>query len=430
VIFKPVADMPISADGPAAVYAEGWQSWSPVRTYRVGETSTPAPDERSQSTGWRPGKPVPEGVIQAEGVLAVAPEDGPALAWFAPEPRREVPTMRLHVRGKRLEVTADGAVEEVQSENLAGALAAVGDRLSIRRITKIPPGWCSWSCYFGHVTEEDIVENVEAAVHMSLPIEIAQIDEGYETAIGDWLDVAPRFGSLRRIAERIGSAGMRAGIWTAPFMVSPGSNLARLHPEWLVKDADAGLHWNQRMRILDVTHPEAADHLAGVFRTLSDWGFNYFKIDFLYAGAIDGIRRMDCSAIEAYQAGLRLIRSAVGPDATLVACGAPLLPSIGLCDAMRIGPDVLPEAPNQQPDLANLIGVTSTRSWMNGRLWVNDPDCLVARPEVDEREAWASYLESYGGITFSGDRLTTLDQRGLQLTRRVLSRSLPLTERP
>ncbi len=157
-----------------------------------------------------------------------------------------------------------------------------------------------------------------------------------------------------------------------------------------------------------------------MYRTLSDWGFSYHKVDFLYAGAIEGRRHSNCSGLDAYREGLRLVRAAIGPDALLLACGAPLLPSIGLCDAMRVGPDVLPEGLDQEPDLESLFRITKTRSWMNGRFWVNDPDCLVARPEIVEREALASFLEGYGGVAFSSDRLAALDARGLELTRRVL----------
>ena len=418
--FETIAELPLSAYRSSDVYAEGWQSWSPVRMLRTGHTSPRAPDENSQTTGWRPGKPVPAGAIQAEGVLAVASVDGLARAWFSPQPQREVATLRLEVVDGRLELSADGAVEELQSAGLAGVLAAVGDRLGARPVKRIPPGWCSWSCYFSHVTEDDIVENVEAALRLELPIEIAQVDGGPAAAIGDWLDFRPGFGSMRRLAERIVDAGLRPGVWTAPFLVSPDSALARAPQDWLVRGSDAGVHWDQRMRILDVTHPAAAEHLAEVYRTLSDWGFTYHKLDFLYAGAIDGRRHGDATAIEAYREGLRLIRRVLGPDAILLACGAPLLPSIGLCDAMRIGPDVLPESPDEQPDLQSLIRITGIRSWMNGRLWVNDPDCLVARPEIAEREALATYLEGYAGVAFSSDRLAALDARGLALTRRVL----------
>ena len=35
-----------------------------------------------------------------------------------------------------------------------------------------------------------------------------------------------------------------------------------------------------------------------------------------------------------------MIREAIGPDAYLLGCGAPILPSVGLVDAMRVGPDI------------------------------------------------------------------------------------------
>jgi len=408
--FAPVAELSPREHRDATVYAEGWQSWTPVRMVRLGESSERAPDARAQVVGWRPGKPVPEGVIQGEGLIAVAPVNGPARAWFAPDPGREVPTLRLTAPGV---LTADGHVEELQEADLAGVLARVGERLGARKPAPILPGWSSWSCYFDRVTEADVAENVEAALRLELPVAIAQIDHGYETAIGDWLDVRPAFGSLRRVAARTREAGLVPGIWAAPFMVDPQSSLAKAHPGWLVQGADAGLHWDRRMRILDVTNPAAAEHLAGVFRTLSGWGFGCFKLDFLYAGAIRGI--------DDYRTGLALIRDAIGPSAVVLACGAPLLPSIGLCDAMRIGPDVLPEAPDPQPDIETLTRITGLRSWMNGRLWVNDPDHLVARPEIREREVWATYLGAYGGVRFSSDRLAALDERGLELTRRVLA---------
>jgi alpha-galactosidase len=153
-----------------------------------------------------------------------------------------------------------------------------------------------------------------------------------------------------------------------------------------------------------------------VYRELCRLGFRYFKLDFLYAGALNGL--------EVYREGLLLIREAVG-DATLLGCGAPLLPSIGLVDAMRVGPDVVPEDPAATPDLRPVIARTHARAWMNGRFWVNDPDTLVAGPRIAEREAWATHVERYGGLRFSGDQLPHLDERGLELTRCAL-RGLPV----
>lgn len=407
--FRSIAAMPVEG----RVYAEGWQTWSDVRVYHAGETTAPAKTRRDEIVLFRPGKPVPEGVIQAEGLLAVESPDGSARVWFSPHPSREVATLRLTARGDRLELVADGEVEELTAPGLDAGLAAVGERLRAPSTRVIPPGWCSWSYYFKHVSEDDVVENVDAARRLDIPIEIAQVDDGYEAEVGDWLDVRAEFGSLPRLAERTRAAGMRPGIWIAPFMVSPTSALARTHPDWLVEGADAGTHWDRVMRILDVTKPAAADHIAEVFRTFAAWGFSYFKLDFLYAAAIPGL--------DHYREGMQLIRAAVGPEAILLIGGAPLLPSIGLCDAMRVGPDVLPETPQPQLDLDNTVRITRLRSWMNGRLWVNDPDCLVARPEIEARELWAQHLQGYGGVRFSSDRLGALDKRGLELTRRFIS---------
>jgi alpha-galactosidase len=407
--FRAIADLPLAGE----VYAEGWQTWSGVNVFGPGQTSPRAPDGRAQTVMFRPGKPVPEGVIQAEGVLAVATPGEPARAWFAPEPAREVPTLRLVQSRDRWELLADGAVDEIQGPNLLRALEAVGERLRSGPVRAVPPGWSTWSYYFKHVTEEDVLENAKAARRLELPIEIVQLDDGYETEIGDWLDARADFGSVERLGRRITDAGMQAGIWIPPFLVAPSSTLAKEHPEWLVPDLGAGRHWEQEMRILDVTNAAAADYITKVFRTWLGWGYTFFKLDFLYAAAIPGI--------DHYRRGMELIREAAGPDATLLIGGAPLLPSIGLCDVMRVGPDVLPEEPNPQLDLKNTVRITTLRSWMNGRLWLNDPDTLVARPDIEEREAWAEHLMSYRGLRFSSDRLAALDARGLELTRRFLS---------
>lgn len=407
--FRVVADLPFAGN----VYAEGWQTWSRVALYGAGETTAPAANSREQTVLFRPGMPVPEGVIQAEGLLAVAAPGGPARAWFAPHPATEVPTLRLRQRHDRWELSADGEVEEVSADTLEHALEAVGDRLGVGRVRSVPPGWSSWSYYFKRVTEKDVLENVEAARRLELPVEIVQLDDGYETEIGDWLEVRPEFGSLESLASAVRKQGMQPGIWVPPFMVSPSSTVAKRHWDWLVPDLDAGEHWGQVMRILDITKPGAAEYISTVFRTFASWGYTLFKLDFLYAAAIPGLDR--------YRQSMELIRDAVGPEAILLIGGAPLLPSIGLCDVMRIGPDVLPEVADPQLDLENIVPITNLRSWMNGRLWLNDPDCLVARPEIKQREEWAAHLQAYGGLRWSSDRLATLDARGLELTRRFLN---------
>jgi hypothetical protein len=63
------------------------------------------------------------------------PVGAPARAWFAPDPRHDVASIRLQARDDRLLVSADGPVRELTAENgLAHVLAAVGERLGRGRV--------------------------------------------------------------------------------------------------------------------------------------------------------------------------------------------------------------------------------------------------------------------------------------------------------
>jgi alpha-galactosidase len=421
------------------VYEHGWQSWSPTATYPAASTSPRPADRAGQVMGYRPDKRLPEEGFQGEGLLAVAPtRGGPVRIWSASDPTREVASIRARSVDGRLVVSADGPVTEVavDAPGLDAALAAWADGAAracgAGPVGSIPAVWCSWYQYFGGVTAAAVTENLGQARRLDLPIGVFQLDDGFSGDVGDWLSTSDRFGRpLDSVAGEIRAEGHRAGIWTAPLLVGERSRIRAAHPGWLVGGADAGRNWGQHLHVLDVTHPDAAEHLATVFRRLSAWGFDYFKLDFLYAGALPGRRRQDASAIGAYREALRLIRAATGPGATLLGCGAPILPSLGLVDAMRVGPDIaIHHEPLRSGDLSAPSGrgaamTVRARAFQHGRFWVNDPDCLIARAEMEGREEWAEVVERWGGLRASGDRLATLDAWGLETTRRLLTPSSP-----
>ena len=97
---------------------------------------------------------------------------------------------------------------------------------------------------------------------------------------------------------------------------------------------------------------------------------------------------------------------------------------------MRISPDTDHrreplDGDTSQPSLRGALAAGRARAWMHGRLWVNDPDCLLATPRAEDREERVAHLSSYGGLAMSGDRLAELDATGRAMTRQVLRPSTP-----
>jgi alpha-galactosidase len=425
----------------ARLYAEGWQSWSV--TEEVPATDVPyrvrAPASVVINCQYR--APAPERAHQGAGLLAVDPGNGgPVRLFAAPDAAHFLPVIQARLRGSTLSITSDGQVADVADSGpggLNGSLGRWGQRFAASAglrpdgLRPIPAVWCSWYQYYQDVSDEAVLANLTAIDRRDIPIGVVQIDDGYAPAPGDWLAPTTRFPDLRDLIRRITGSGKRAGIWIAPALVGLASELYSAHPDWVVRDAESGEPvWagdvcRQHCAALDVTHPDAAAYLASVLATMGTWGIDYFKIDFLYAGAFEGRRREQTTGVEAYRELLRQIRAAIGPAPLLVGCGAPVLPSVGLVDAMRVGPDVAARyeatgADPSMPSQRNATRNTIARAWQHGRFWVNDPDCLMARPGVERREDWAQLIERYGGLRASGDAIDLLDDWGLQTTRRLL----------
>jgi alpha-galactosidase len=435
--FRPLAELSVDADR-GTVYEHGWQSWSPATVHPPAGAGHRPARPAMQTMCYRPGRPAPPHGFQGEGLLAVDPGTGdPVRVYAARHPGGEQPSIRAELVGDRMVVAGERpeAVEDLPvAGSLPAALAAWADRLAVRAAVaaprRAPTVWCSWYHYLHDATEADVLENLDAIGTRELPVEVVQVDDGWQAEIGDWLTFSDSFASLGDLAGRIRDAGRRAGLWSAPFLVGARSRLAREHPDWLVAGASAGHNWGQDLFALDVTHPGAVDYLRRVFQSLRGLGFDYFKLDFAYAGALEGRRRRDLPAVAAYREGLALIREAVGPDAYLLGCGAPILPSVGLLDAMRVGPDIdrcfePPDGdqsrPSQRAATLSVVG----RAWQHGRFWVNDPDCLLLAPGVQRRGLWARTVERYGGLRGSSDRIGDLDRWGLATTRRLLAQAPP-----
>ncbi len=453
---------------PLRLFRHGYQSWSPTGVAVLGRDVDPstradlpflqgvhAADDRTVT--W-------PGELRSEWVTLLVDADAggePVLVGFTGGDRHDG-TFRLRPRGQEgmtelwveaflgdalLPAGAGRQLHPVVVGGPGGALellAAWADVVAAaggaRSTAPRPVGWCSWYHYFGAVTETDVGANLALADR--IPGDLFQVDDGFQVEIGDWLATNERFPSgLEGLVERITGAGRRPGLWLAPFLASPASDLATGHPSWLAggpgtSDREPLLAWwnpawgggrDGFMYALDTTNPEVLDHLEGLGASLAGGGFGYLKLDFTFAPACSG-RWSDPTRTpaERVRAGFDALRRGAGESTVLVGCGVPLANVVGVADTVRIGPDVapcwaldpadeiVPGFLGVQPATRHAFANTVTRGFMHRRLWVNDPDCVMVRTEQTSltpaaAAAWAATVALSGGAVVVSDDLSLVD---------------------
>jgi alpha-galactosidase len=327
----------------------------------------------------------------------------------------------------------------MRSKEAAAAIAArwasiAGHAMNARISAPFQRGWCSWYHYFHAVTEDAVRANLRAlaAMRSEFPVDVFQIDDGFQSALGDWDTTNAKFPSgLKRLAGEIREAGFAAGIWTAPFLAARDSRLMREHPDWFITHGANGplragynTNWTTDPEgfayALDPSNPALCDHLVRLFeRMVREFGYSYLKLDFLFAGAAEGIRfDNSITRAEAIRRGLSAIRTGAGDDTFILGCGCPLGPAVGIVDGMRIGPDVAPAwgesaKTSGDPSTVHALDAIIARSFMHRRFWLNDPDCLMLRTTAtkltaNERHALAATIAASGGMLIISDDMALL----------------------
>jgi alpha-galactosidase len=267
----------------------------------------------------------------------------------------------------------------------------LGQRLGYAKHRTAPRAWCSW--YSLYTTIDELVLYKVVNDLGDLPFDVLIVDDGWQVAIGDWQANNKFPSGMTALVDKIKLSGRRAGLWLAPLIAVKSSKLFRDHSTWFLKDQNgkfvsAGFNWGEQLYTIDTTHPEALVWLAELMEQVHQWGFEYIKLDFLYGGALPGKRYVDMPREAAYRNGLKVLREAMGENTFFLACGAPIVPSLGLCDALRIGPDVAGEWENVRdavllynpttPGTKNAIRTTIHRLWLSP-LVQTDPDVVYFR---------------------------------------------------
>ncbi|MBV8254035.1 MAG: alpha-galactosidase [Chitinophaga sp.] len=296
---------------------------------------------------------------------------------------------------------------------------------------KAPPdGWCSWYCFGPKVTAKNVYDNLDYIKTNAPVLKYIQLDDGYQPHMGDWLAVGNSFGgNVQQVLHTIKEKGFEPAIWVAPFICDSNSTVFKEHKDWLVKDntgqplrSDKVTFGGWRMKpwyVLDGTNPDVQKHLTEVFTVMrQQWGVTYFKLDANFWGAIHGGVYYDKNAtrVEAYRRGMEAIIKGTG-DAFILGCNHPLWPSLGLVHGSRSSMDI-----KRKWEVFEKSGRENLyRSWQNGRLWWNDPDCLVLTGDMpnNEYQFHAALLYATGGMLLSGDDLTTISPERLNMLRKA-----------
>ena len=316
-----------------------------------------------------------------------------------------------------------------------------------------PGGYASWYNHYTEINESIILSDLESLLKTDNLIArrylrnkepvVFQIDDGWEKAVGEWETDEVKFPQgLKDIVLKIEEAGLIPGIWLAPFLVTRKSRIFREKPDWLLKEggrshrappvrAGWNPHWDGEFYCLDLSRDDVLEYLRSLMDKLIDqWGFRYLKLDFLYAGFLPGTYT-GITAAEYYERSVTMLTgrtsNAAGLPLAYLGCGIPLGSSYRHFPLSRIGTDTKESwdwvvakflrhdgRPSALLSLRDTIG----RSFMNGTIYINDPDVIFLRSTncsltETEKELIALVNFLFAGQILCSDDFFTLTKEDL-----------------
>ena len=281
-------------------------------------------------------------------------------------------------------------------------------------------GYTTWYNYYANINENIVLTDLEALSKVDAAIDFFQVDDGFQTAVGDWLSIDQKKfpNGMKFIADKIHEKGMKAGLWLAPFAAQINSQVVKNHPDWIIKDkfgvrVNCGFNWNG-FYALDIEKKEVREYIRNFFDViLNDWGYDMVKLDFLYAAAV--IPHCNKSRGQIMCEAMDFLRECVG-DKLILGCGVPLAPAFGKVDYCRIGADMGLKW-NQRLDIQregvstrNTLCNTVFRRELDNRAFLNDPDVFLLRDDnmdmtLPQRKIVASINHMFGSLLFTSDNV-------------------------
>ena len=419
------------------ILANGYQSWTETREFAMGETLNDLsklpnaltekyhfPAYGSQAF-WKNRKNTPVGFdfgyVTGEKPIFFGNlnyRNAYLLIWFSEDANRIL--LQSDIAGRALKAGESFTVFDYVSGRDGKEYFAQFTPRTDRKMF----GYTSWYNHFSNINEDIILDALSGADER---FELFQIDDGYETHCGDWMDVDPaKFpNGLGGIVDAIHERGMMAGIWLAPLVAEADSKLVQEHPDWIARDAEGnpvygGSNWSTFFP-LDLNKAEVVEYIRECLRFHKDLGFDFFKLDFLYAVNLCQLKGKTRSETAEFAYGL--IREEL-EDRLILGCGATLSNGFERFDYCRIGPDVTltfddaiymealhPERVSTKVTLQNTI----FRRDLDGHVFGNDPDVFLLRDDnmrmsFARRTALTKVNALFGSLLMTSDKISEYDE--------------------
>lgn len=295
-------------------------------------------------------------------------------------------------------------------------------------------GYTSWYNHYQNINEEIILDNLNS---LDERFNLFQIDDGYETYVGDWLSVDKnKFpNGLEPIAKKIKERNLTAGIWLAPFVAEEKSDLFINHKDLFFKDSKnrpvkAGGNWSG-FYVLDIYNPQTLEYIKKSLEYYKNMGFTFFKLDFLYAVNLCNYPGKTRAMVTSF--AYKFLRTVLKDDKVL-GCGAVISCSNQTFDYLRIGPDVTLKFDDvwymkhfHRERISTKISIQNTiyRSIFNNYFFGNDPDVFLLRDtnislSKKQKEALATINALFGNVLMTSDNIAEYDEDNKRFLESIL----------
>ena len=156
----------------------------------------------------------------------------------------------------------------------------------------------TWEAVYMDHRLDTLTELARASAEVG--VERFVLDDGWfrgrrtdRAGLGDWEvdpDVWPE--GLHPLVDEVKRLGLDFGLWVEPEMVNDDSELARAHPDWVLRGRSAPAPLWRHQQVLDLQHPDAYAHVRGRLLTLLaeydiaflKWDHNRDLVDVAHAG--------------------------------------------------------------------------------------------------------------------------------------------------